>query len=115
MKKLLIVLGLLLFASSAHAQSTSSTWIDITAAPYSAKNDCSVDAGAKINSAIANDTRGNLVLFFPVGCYLISTQIVDTRTTGGTVGTYTKITYWGYGAEFRAAQGPNPPAPTNSI
>src|SRR5215472_12613093 len=113
MKKLLLLVFALSLAASARAQSTSSTWIDITAPPYSANNTCQAgtDAGAKINSAIANGP-GNMVLFFPVGCYLISTQIVDTRTSGGTVGTYTKITYLGYGAEFRAS---STSAPTNSI
>jgi len=109
--KLLFLFALLLFATGVHAQATSSTWVDVTAPPYSAKNDCSLDAGPAINSAITNGP-GNMTPFFPVGCYLISTQIQDSRTSGGTVGGYTKITYLGYGAEFRASSAT---PPSNSI
>jgi hypothetical protein len=110
-KKLLLFTLTLLLAASARAQSTSGTWTDVTASPYNAKNDCSADAGPAINSAITNGP-GNMVLFFPVGCYLISTQIVDARTSGGTIGSNVKITYFGYGAEFRAS---STSPPTNSI
>lgn len=79
MKKLCLLV-LTLLASSAYAQSTSSTWIDVTAPPYSAKNDCSLDAGPPINSAIAGAPAGNGVIFFPTGCYLINTTIVDTNS-----------------------------------
>lgn len=79
MKKLLLPALALLFAASASAQSTSHTWIDVTAAPYSAKNDCSTDAGSSINSAIAGAPSGSGVIFFPTGCYLINTQVVDTN------------------------------------
>src|SRR5215469_9825354 len=79
MKKLLLLVFVLLFAASARAQSTSSSWRDVTAPPFSAKNDCSADAGPAINSAISGAPSGSGVIFFPTGCYLINTQIVDTN------------------------------------
>lgn len=79
MKKLLLLALAFLFVSSVRAQSTSHTWIDVTASPYNATNNCSVDAGPAINAAIAGAPSGSGVIFFPTGCYLISTQIVDTN------------------------------------
>ena len=79
MKKLFL-LALTLFASNAYAQSTSSTWIDVTSAAYGAKNDCSADAGPSINVAISHAPPGSGVIFFPAGCYLINTQIVDDNS-----------------------------------
>ena len=79
MKKLLLLTTFFFLSSSARAQSTSHTWIDVTASPFSAKNDCSADAGPAINSAIAGAPSGSGVIFFPTGCYLINTQIVDTN------------------------------------
>jgi phage gp45-like len=54
MRKLLSAFFLLCSAVGAHAQSTSHSWIDVTASPYNAKSDCSVDAGSAIASAINN-------------------------------------------------------------
>lgn len=117
MKKLLFLAVALLLAASARAQSTSDTWIDITTvAPSGSKTDCSSsspDWGTYINQAISN-APGNAVIFFPVGCYLISTQIQDAHASAssGMLGTYTKITYFGYGAELRASSSA---PPSNSI
>lgn len=111
MKKLLFLTFVLFVAISTHAQSTSSTWIDVTASPYSANNTCSSDAGPAINSAISHAPSGSgSVIFFPVGCYLIQTQIVDTNAGSGPP--YTRLTYLGYGAELRAS---STSPPTNSI
>lgn len=81
MRKLLLLVLILFAAATAHAQSTSRSWIDVTASPYGAKNDCSADAGPAINSAIAGAPTGSGVIFFPTGCYLIKTQIVDTNSS----------------------------------
>ena len=106
MKKLLLLIFVVALASTAHAQSTSSSWIDITAFPYNAKRDCSADAGVAINSAISSAPAGSGVIFFPTGCYLIQTQIVDTNSSAF-------LTYLGEGnVELRASTST---PPTNSI
>jgi hypothetical protein len=98
MKKMLLCAILLSsFVQTASAQSTSHTWIDITASPYFAINDCTADAGTAINSAISSAPAGSGVIFFPAGCYLIKTQIVDTNVAA-------HLTYLGEGqVELRAS------------
>lgn len=103
MKKLFLLL-LALSASKVYAQSTSSTWIDVTAPPYSAKNDCSADAAPAINSAIAGAPAGSGVIVFPTGCYLIDTQISDTNSAA-------LLTYLGEGnVQLQASNITTPPS-----
>jgi hypothetical protein len=106
MKKILLAVVLFSVATSASAQSTSHTWIDITASPYYAHNDCSADAGTSINSAISGAPAGSGVIFFPTGCYLIKTQIVDTNKNA-------YLTYLAEGNVELRASTTNPPS--NSI
>ncbi len=102
----LCALALFGFLQVASAQSTSHTWIDITASPYYAANDCSADAGTAINSAISSAPAGSGVIFFPTGCYLIKTQVVDKNGTA-------YLTYLAEGnVELRAS---TTTPPTNSI
>jgi len=108
MKRNLILLALCLLAKTAQGQSSSSSWIDVTVPPYSAKNDCSTDAGGKINLAIdAVPSAQSGVVFFPAGCYLIGTQVVDHNYAAA------GITFLGFGrVEFRAYKAE---PPTNSM
>jgi hypothetical protein len=106
MRKLLSAFFVLCSAVGAHAQSTSHSWIDVTASPYNAKSDCSVDAGSAIASAINNAPAGSGVIFFPTGCYLIQTQIVDKNGSAS-------LAYLGEGnVELRAS---STTPPSNSI
>jgi hypothetical protein len=102
------LLGLSL-APGAHSQSTSSAWRDVVA-DYGATNSCTtnVDSGPAINNAIAAVPSGtnSVVVFFPAGCYLIKTQIVDTNNQA-------YITYLGLGNVELRASSSNPPS--NSI
>ena len=106
MRRLLSAIFLLFVGVSTPAQSTSHSWIDVTASPYSAKNDCSADAGSAIGSAISGAPSGSGVIFFPAGCYLIQTQIVDKNASA-------YLTYLAEGnVEFRAS---STTPPSNSI
>jgi hypothetical protein len=106
--KALVILAVLCLSAaiSAHAQSTSSTWIDVTASPHNAKNDCAADASSAINGAISGAPAGSGVIFFPSGCYLIQSQLTDTNSAA-------HLTYLGEGnVEIRASTSA---PPTNSI
>jgi len=110
MKKLLRLL--LLFAvypAAIHAQGTSSAWLDVTY-DYGADNLCTAgtDDGPKIQNAINAVGANGGVVFFPPGCYLVSTQIVDTNSSAN------GITYLGFGrVQLRAGTGSA--APSHSI
>ena len=99
MKKFFLLLFALFLAAGARAQSTSHSWIDVTTfAPAGTKTDCSGSPtwGTYINSAINSAPAGSAVIFFPAGCYLINTQIVDTKSASN-------LTYLGFGnVELRA-------------
>jgi hypothetical protein len=109
MKRLLFVLLSLFVAAGARAQSTSSSWVDVTNNPagHNVSNTCSSDAGPKINLLIAAMPAGSGVLFFPAGCYLISHQILDANSSAW-------ITYLGSG-NVQLQAGTGTAAPTNSI
>lgn len=103
MKQLLLLAAIFFLASGARAQSTSSSWRDVTETQFAggAPNNCSADASAAINSAISGAPAGSGVIFFPAGCYLITTQIVDTNASAF-------LTYLGEGTvEFRASGTPS--------
>lgn len=108
MERLIFAIAFLVFFTGvSSAQSTSSTWIDITSTypsvPYNAPKDCSGDASAAINAAITNATPApgkpatGFVIFFPTGCYLINSRILDVNTSAAA------LTYLGFGnVELRA-------------
>jgi hypothetical protein len=92
MKKFFLCVLFLLLAP-AKVNAGPSTWLDITnlPSPPSAVPGCAIDAGPAINNAISLASMPGTVIFFPTGCYLIDTQIVDNR------GSVYGITYLGYG------------------
>jgi hypothetical protein len=94
MKKLLLFVFLLTIVPASRANSDPPTWLDVTNLPSgpSAVPGCASDAGPAINNAISLASAPGTVIFFPTGCYLINTRIVDNRGSvhGG-------ITYLGYG------------------
>ena len=81
-----------LVAGSVRANTDPPTWLDVTSLPSgpNAVPGCVSDSGPGINNAISLATSPGTVIFFPTGCYLIATQIVDTQQVGG-------ITYLGFG------------------
>src|SRR5215813_6854280 len=109
MRSLSLAVLLLLAACSARAQ----LYIDITKTPYSANSTCGAgtDAGTIINQAITdilnqsvNSYAAGSTIYFPPGCYLIKTQIVDPGILSNGHGSGIGITYLGFGrAELQAA------------
>src|SRR5215469_18834447 len=105
------LLTLLLSVHAHRAQAQS--YIDITAAPYYANTQCSLnanhqDAGALINQAITaaftykQAYASGSTIYFPPGCYLINHQIMDPGGITGNIGGL-GIAYLGYGrVEFLA-------------
>jgi len=100
MKKLFLLVLFLSVAASARAQ----LYIDVTQSPYSANKTCASDDGGIINQAITdalnqsvNTYAAGSTIYFPPGCYLINTQILDpgllSNGHGGGIG----ITYLGFG------------------
>ena len=53
---------------------TDGTWIDVTAAPYSATGDGETDDLAAINSAISAARTAGKGVYFPAGTYNIGTS-----------------------------------------
>lgn len=93
MKKLFLFALFILLVPTSRANSDPPTWLDITNLPSgpSAVPGCASDAGPAINNAISLASAPGTVIFFPTGCYLINTRIVDNR------GSVYGITYLGYG------------------
>lgn len=85
---MLVAVSFFALCGSVRANTDPPTWLDVT--NYGADPSCTSDSGSAINSTISAASAPGQVIFFPKGCYLINTQIVDTNSTPG-------LTYLGFG------------------